>query len=98
MTLLQSAAITYRERRREEKQHFLREDENERDCLLAKGHMRNVSKLLGKGGGVSEHRVCMCEMVGKGQVRVEDQDLLKEESHHCPPLGHFWSSRQPQDQ
>lgn len=47
VTLLQSAAITYRARGREEKQHFLR-GRMKRETLLAAGDMRIVSKLLGR--------------------------------------------------
>lgn len=63
-------------RERRKTAFFEREDEDERHCLLAEGHMRNISKLLGKGGRA-------CEMVSKGHEWVEDQDrLLREASRH----------------
>lgn len=49
VTLLQSAAITYRVRGREEKQRFLKEKMETRCCLRAEGHRGIVSKLPGKG-------------------------------------------------
>lgn len=72
------------ERERRKTAFFEREDEDGKPCLLAEGHVRNVSKLLGEGGRVSKGEcVCVCETVSKGQERLEDQDLpLREGSHH----------------
>lgn len=49
VTLLQSAAITYRARRREEKQDFLKRKMNLRDIVDCEAYDK-LSKLLGRKG------------------------------------------------
>lgn len=58
VTLLQSAAITYRARGREEKQHFLRGKMKMRDIVSCKAH-KNCVKVTGEGGSMSNKNVCV---------------------------------------
>lgn len=88
VTLLQSAAITYRARGREEKQHFLRGRMKTRDIVSCRAH-ENCVKVTGEGGSMSNKSM----YGGK-------QGPRSSEGRKSPglALGHPWGSRQPQDQ
>lgn len=56
VTLLQSAAITYRARGREEKRHFLRGRMKTRDTVSCRAH-ENCVKVTGEGTSMSNKNV-----------------------------------------
>lgn len=90
VTLLQSAAITYRARGREEKQHFLRERMKMKDNVSRRAH-ENCVKVTGEGGSMSNKSV----RVYGGKQGPRSSEGRKSPG---PCLGHPWGSRQPQDQ